>query len=80
MAKTKKNEHINDGQGRLDNAEKSSGETVGQMTASDRRLWAERAASFDEHSDPGERSRREAARKKSQVKTKATPGQDASEV
>lgn len=37
---------------------------VRQMTATERRLWDERAASFDKHSDPGERDRREAARQR----------------
>ena len=41
---------------------------VGQITASERRLWEERAASFDEHSDPGEQDRREAARQERQQK------------
>jgi hypothetical protein len=35
---------------------------VGQLTASERRLWEERATSFYEHSDPGERRRKDAAR------------------
>ena len=37
---------------------------VRQMTTTERRLWDERAASFDKHSDPGERDRREAARQR----------------
>ena len=37
---------------------------VRQMTATERRLWDERAASFNEHSDSGERARREAARQR----------------
>jgi len=41
----------------------------GELTAAQRRIWEERAASFDEHADPGERERREAARQKSQGKT-----------
>jgi glycine/D-amino acid oxidase-like deaminating enzyme len=34
---------------------------VRQMTSSERRLWEERAAAFDEHSTPEERIRRDAA-------------------
>lgn len=52
---------------------------VGDLTASERRIWDERAASFDEHSDPAERSRREAARQKRMGKANAEePVPDAS--
>ena len=44
---------------------------VGELTASQRRIWDDRAASFDEHSDPGERSRREAARQERMGKANA---------
>ena len=50
---------------------------VRQMTATERRLWDERAASFDKHSDPGERERREAARQRRRDRaTRAQEGRD----
>ena len=66
MAKSSNKPLDDERQGRPDMREKSSaGDLVeGELTASQRRIWEERAASFDEHSDPGERSRREAARQK----------------
>jgi hypothetical protein len=42
----------------------SGGLVVRPMTATERRMWDERAASFEKHSDPGERDRREAARQR----------------
>ena len=53
---------------------------VGELTASQRRIWEERAASFREHADPGERERREAARptKLRATREQTGPGRDAS--
>ena len=47
----------------------SEDRVVDELTASERRLWVERAASFDEHSDAGERKRREASRQKAGVQS-----------
>ena len=44
----------------------SVGVPVGQITASERRLWEERSADFYEHSAPEERTRKEAARQRRQ--------------
>ena len=75
MANSSKEHPLDDErQGRPDIARSSRRDlVVGELTASQRRIWEERAASFDEHSDPGERSRREAARQKRVAK--ATPEQ-----
>ena len=71
MAKSSSKPLDDQRQGRLDMREKiSAGSLVGELTASQLRVWEERAVSFDEHSDPGERSRREAARQKRVGKAK----------
>ena len=44
----------------------SAGDLVGQVTASERRIWDERSADFYEHSAPEERTRKEAARQRRQ--------------
>jgi len=53
---------------------------VGELTASQRRIWDERAASFREHADPGERERREAPRptRLRATREQTGPGRDAS--
>ena len=59
-------------QGRLEDMRDqiSSGDlVVRQMTASERRHWEERSASFDIHATPEERTRRDAARRKRQDRT-----------
>ena len=61
-------------QGRLERTRETSASkdlVVGELTASERRLWEERAASFDEHSDSGEWDRREAARENRQGKRRS---------
>ena len=44
----------------------STGDLVGQITASERRHWEQRSADFYEHSAPEERTRKEAARQRRQ--------------
>lgn len=58
----------------------SSGDlVVRQMTASERSLWEERSAAFDEHSTSEERTRRDAARRKRQgLATRKRKRRDAS--
>jgi hypothetical protein len=69
MAKTRSEREDDERQERLEHMREqvSSGDlVVRQMTASERRLWKERSAAFDDHATPEERTRRDAARKKKQ--------------
>jgi hypothetical protein len=69
MAKTRSEREDDERQERLEHMREqvSSGDlVVRQMTASERRLWEERSAAFDDHATPEERTRRDAARKKRQ--------------
>lgn len=65
MAKTRDEREDDDPQHTREHVSSKS-VVVGQMTASERRLWEERATSFYEHSDPGEQERKDAAREKRQ--------------
>lgn len=71
MGKTRNERVADKRQERLEHMREkiSSGDlVVRQMTSSERRLWEERSAAFDQHSTPDERTRREAARQRRQEK------------
>jgi len=82
MAKTSNKLLDDERQGRSEHTRENiaSGDPVGEPTASQRRLWEERAASFREHADPGERERREAAppTRLRATREQTGPGRDAS--
>jgi hypothetical protein len=69
MAKTRNEREDDERQERLEHMREqiSSGElVVRQMTASERRHWEKRSAAFDAHATPEERTRRDAARRRTQ--------------